>query len=72
MTTAMDIYNSIGEEIDRRQSQLEDFAELAAYSDPKDGNRLRDLANQTRDMIAGLDLARSIAYPHAMTEKESS
>lgn len=72
MSTAMDIYNAIGEEIEHRQSDLNDLNLLIAYADPKDAPTLRDTAHSTRDLIAGLNLARSIAYRHAMTVKETS
>ena len=73
MTTAIEVYRSIGEEMDRLQEQLKDFSELAAYTtDPSDGARLRSEANHLRSMINGLDRARSIAYRCAMDLKEST
>lgn len=68
---ALQVYEAIGEEIDRLQDQLKDFSELAAYTtDPSNGVRLRSEANHLRSMINGLDRARSIAFRCAMDDKE--
>lgn len=72
MNPAMEIYKQIGEEIVRVQSDLDDYTKLLAYADPSDAPRLRDLANDARGFLAGLDRARSIAYRQAMSIKESA
>lgn len=72
MNPAMEIYEQIGQDIQKFQAEIDDLKVMVAFGDAKDVAPLRALMNSRRDFIDGLERARSIAYRQAMSIKESA
>jgi len=70
MGVASDIYEEILADIGRRESELDEYKALAVYADPHDRTRLLQYADNTRQVLAGLDIARTIALRHVINEKD--
>jgi len=69
---ALQAYDAIGEEIEKYQAEIDDFEKMALYADAKDSPALKRHADQRRDVVLGLERARSIAFRIAIGEEPAA